>query len=80
MPNIISRVNESPIYWYIISDQKSYADFFAKHSVKEEDAEMYEWTLLQKAAHSTCIIKNTFLLEKVMDAKQKNSQNLYFSK
>ena len=41
---------------------------------------MWQSTLLQKAAKSTCIVKNTYLLGKVMDAKKKNSMNLYFSK
>ena len=63
-----------------IIDSKSYNDLFEKHSIPEEEAEMWQSTLLQKAAKSTCIVKNTYLLGKVMDAKKKNSMNLYFSK
>ena len=65
---------------FCIVDLKSYNDLFEKHSIPEEEAEMWQSTLLQKAAKSTCIVKNTYLLGKVMDAKKKNSMNLYFSK
>ena len=41
---------------------------------------MFQYTLLQKSAKGTCIVQNTYLLGKVMDAKEKNSRNLYFSK
>ena len=65
---------------FCIVDLKSYNDLFEKHSIPEEEADMWQSTLLQKAAKSTCIVKNTYLLGKVMDAKKKNSMNLYFSK
>ena len=64
----------------IFLDQRSYDDFFEKHSIGEEEAEMFQYTLLQKSAKGTCIVQNTYLLGKVMDAKEKNSRNLYFSK
>ena len=69
-----------PLSLFCIVDLKSYNDLFEKHSIPEEEAEMWQSTLLQKAAKSTCIVKNTYLLGKVMDAKKKNSMNLYFSK
>ena len=65
---------------FCIVDLKSYNDLFEKHSIPEEEAVTWQSTLLQKAAKSTCIVKNTYLLGKVMDAKKKNSMNLYFSK
>ena len=63
-----------------ILDKKSYAELFEKHFVTEDEAELFQSTLLQKSAKSTCIVKNTYLLGKVMDAKKKTMQNLYFSK
>ena len=65
---------------YKILDDKSYADFIEKNSIKKDEAETWQSTLLQKAATSTCIIKNTYLLGKVMDARKKQLSNLYFSK
>ena len=69
-----------PLSFFCNVDLKSYNDLFEKHCIPEEEAEMWQSTLLQKAAKSTCIVKNTYLLGKVMDAKKKNSMNLYFSK
>jgi hypothetical protein len=60
--------------------KKSYANLFERHSIQEEEAEVWQYTILQKAAKSTCIVKNTYLLGKVMDAKKKECINLYFSK
>ena len=63
-----------------IKDKRSYADFCEKHSIPDDESKLWNYTMLQKAAISTCIVKNTYLLEKVMDAKKKECINLYFSK
>ena len=63
-----------------ILDEKSYAELFETLSVTKDEAELWQSTLLQKSAKSTCIVKNTYLLGKVMDAKKKTMENLYFSK
>ena len=65
---------------YNISDDKPYSDFFEKHGIEEDEAEVFQYSILKKAAKSTCIIKNTYMLGKVMDAKTKENMNLYFSK
>ena len=59
-----------------ISDDRSYSEFFAKHFIDPESAQIHQYTLLQKAARSGCISKSTFLLEKVMDARWAISNNL----
>ena len=68
------------IYLIFLADQKSYADFIEKHSIPVEEATTWQYSMLQKSAKSTCIVKNTYLLGKVMEAKKKECINLYFSK
>ena len=68
------------IYLIFLADQKSYADFIEKHSIPEDEAITWKYTMLQKSAKSTCIVKNTYLIGKVMEAKKKECTNLYFSK
>ena len=48
--------------------------------MSEEQMENCRLTLLQKTAKSTCILKNTYILDKVMNARNKVCQNLYVGK
>lgn len=64
--------------FYVISDNRSFEDYFSKHSITQEDAEMYQYTFLQKVAKSGCIVKSTYILEKIMDARTAEVANLYF--
>ena len=78
--NIMIRFLYFILHYYLISDERSYADFFTKHFVTEEKAEIHQYTFLQKVARSGCIIKSTFVLAKVMDARHASLNNLYFCK
>ena len=61
--------------------QSSIIYFNEFNQVKEKNFNsFFQYSILKKAAKSTCIIKNTYMLGKVMDAKTKENMNLYFSK
>ncbi len=67
---------------YVSGDKSStaIAKFFEKQEIPEEEAEMHRYTFLQKISKSGCIVKSTFIMEKIMDAKMLNLGNLYFCK
>ena len=44
------------------------------------DKEGFRCTLLQKAAKSGCINKTKYVINKIMDAREKHQKNLYFCK
>ena len=73
-------LHNSLSFFHNLADDTSYSDFFEKHGIEDDEAELFQYSILKKAAKSTCIVKNTYLLGKVMDAKQKENMNLYFSK
>ena len=46
----------------------------------KDEVDDHTLTLLQKTAKSTCIVKNTFILDHVMNARKKIAQNMYIGK
>lgn len=44
------------------------------------DREMFQCTILQKAARSGCINKTKFIINQIMDAREKQQKNMYFCK
>ena len=43
-----------------------------------EERKDFEMTMLQKVAKSTCIIKTTFILDKICDARNMLAVNIYY--
>ena len=62
-----------------VSDQ-NFDVFFEKHKVTPEERQDYEMTMLQKVAKSSCIIKTTFVLDKICDARNMLAVNIYYCK
>ena len=62
---------------YIV-DEKSCSEIVVKY--RHCDAETFNYTLLQKAAKSGCINKTKFIINKIMDAREKHQKNMYFCK
>ncbi len=58
----------------------SHRPLFEKYGIDGETAIEYEYTLLQKVAKSTCIIKCTIILDKIMKARNILARNMYYSK
>ena len=52
--------------------------FFEKHKVTEEERQDFVMTMLQKVAKSTCIIKTTYVLDKICDARNMLAVNIYY--
>ena len=50
---------------------------FEKYCMTEDEIEAHRLTFLQKSFKSCCIIKNTFVLDKIMDARLKVHKNMY---
>ena len=55
-------------------------DYCEKHQISSDAAQDYEYSLLQKCAKSTCIIKNTILIDRIMKARMTLAKNMYLSK
>ena len=55
-------------------------EFFEKNQIPHEEAKEYEYSLMQKSARSTCIYKNTLILDRLMRARQIMAQNLFNGK
>ncbi|TRY79609.1 hypothetical protein TCAL_11674 [Tigriopus californicus] len=53
--------------------------FFEKLELPAEMREDFKYTLLQKVAKSTCMEKAHIVLNKIMDARIKLAQNMYYS-
>ena len=61
-------------------DQKS-----KKYSIRESiishcDQESFRCTILQKASKSGCINKTKFIINQIMDAREKHQKNMYYCK
>ena len=54
--------------------------FFEKHKLSKEEREEYEYTLLQKVAKSSCIVKTTLVLDRICDARSMLAKNIYYCK
>lgn len=59
---------------------ESHALLFEKNEIPPELAREYEYSLLQKVAKSTCIIKNTLIMDRIMKARNILTRNMYYSK
>ena len=44
------------------------------------DQETFQCTILQKASKSGCINKTKFIINQIMDAREKHQKNMYFCK
>ena len=55
-------------------------DFCETHKISEEEATNFGYTLLQKTAKSTCILKNTIIMDRMMRARTILAKNMYYSK
>lgn len=54
-----------------------FSKFFQEQNINEELATIYSYSLLQKGARSTCILKNTLIIDRVMKARAKYACNMY---
>ena len=50
---------------------------FEKLKMPAEEVQNCKLTMLQKTAKSTCILKNTYILDKLMNARMKSNKNCY---
>ena len=67
------------IFFYYYSGALS-KDFCETHKISEEEATNFGYTLLQKTAKSTCILKNTIIMDRMMRARTILAKNMYYSK
>ena len=66
-------------FFYLPADL-CFDEFFEKNGVSAEMAKVYTMTMLQKCAKSTCIYKNTLILDRLMKARGNMAYNMYYSK
>jgi len=78
---------EPDIFKYLVEEgavftkesKTSAKDIFVKQGLPVKEAEDFDITFLCKIAKSTCIIKTTYILDKIMAARKLHQMNLYFA-
>ena len=61
-------------------DQKSKKCSKRENIISHCDQGTFQCTILQKASKSGCINKTKFIINQIMDAREKHQKNMYFCK
>lgn len=61
-------------------DNNAIFDFFLKQKIPPDEQDDFRLSLVQKVAKSGCIVKAHLVFEKIMSARNKLAQNMYYSK